>query len=192
MKKIILTTLTTIGTLTFSFSQDVITKKSGEDIQAKILEVAQNEIKYKKFDNQNGPSFSIAKSDILIVRYQNGTKDVFSDATKSTETTTVSSIDMRAKALQDAMTNYKGKKSGAGWTAATSIVLSPILGLIPAIACSSSEPNEDNLNYMDSELMKDNTYNQAYREQAHKTKKKKIWTNYGIGSGVWLLLIILF
>ena len=161
MKKIILTTLTTIGTLTFSFSQDVITKKSGEDIQAKILEVAQNEIKYKKFDNQNGPSFSIAKSDILIVRYQNGTKDVFSDATKSTETTTVSSIDMRAKALQDAMTNYKGKKSGAGWTAATSIVLSPILGLIPAIACSSSEPNEDNLNYMDSELMKDNTYNQA-------------------------------
>ncbi len=192
MKKIILTTLTTIGTLTFSFSQDVITKKSGEDIQAKILEVAQNEIKYKKFDNQNGPSFSIAKSDILIVRYQNGTKDVFSDATKSTETTTVSSIDMRAKARQDAMTNYKGKKSGAGWTAATSIVLSPILGLIPAIACSSSEPNEDNLNYMDSELMKDNTYNQAYREQAHKTKKKKIWTNYGIGSGVWLLLIILF
>jgi hypothetical protein len=192
MKKIILTTLTTIGTLTFSFSQDVITKKSGEDIQAKILEVAQNEIKYKKFDNQNGPSFSIAKSDILIVRYQNGTKDVFSDATKSTETTSVSSIDMRAKARQDAMTNYKGKKSGAGWTAATSIVLSPILGLIPAIACSSSEPNEDNLNYMDSELMKDNTYNQAYREQAHKTKKKKIWTNYGIGSGVWLLLIILF
>ena len=33
MKKIILTTLTTIFTLTLCYSQDVITKKSGEDIQ---------------------------------------------------------------------------------------------------------------------------------------------------------------
>ena len=190
MKKIVLTTLTAICTLSFCFSQDLITQKTGEDIQVKILEVAQNEIKYKKFNNQTGPTFSLAKSEILMIRYENGTKDVSNDAPKTPEKN-ASSNDMRAKGRQDAITNYRGKKSGAGWTAATSIVLSPVFGLIPAIACASQEPNEDNLNYKDSELMKDNTYSQAYREQAHKTKKKKVWTNYGIGSCVWLLLLIL-
>mgnify|MGYP003149848652 CR=1 FL=1 len=37
-----------------SFSQDVITKRDGTDIQTKILEVTPNEIKYKKFDNASG------------------------------------------------------------------------------------------------------------------------------------------
>ena len=39
--------------------------------------------------------------------------------------------------------------------------------------------------------MKDRTYYPAYVEQAHKTKKRKVWTNFGIGSGVWLLLVLL-
>ena len=32
------------------FAQDVITKKSGEDIKAKVLEVTTTEIKFNKFD----------------------------------------------------------------------------------------------------------------------------------------------
>ena len=48
MKKIIFYTLITICTLTNSFSQDMITKKTGEDINAKILEVTNSEIKYKR------------------------------------------------------------------------------------------------------------------------------------------------
>ncbi|MAN88809.1 MAG: hypothetical protein CL555_19005 [Algoriphagus sp.] len=60
-----------------SFSQDVITKRDGTDIQTKILEVTPNEIKYKKFDNQSGPTFTILISDVLMVQYENGTRDVF-------------------------------------------------------------------------------------------------------------------
>ena len=56
-------------------SQDVITKKTGEDIRSKIIEVTQNEVKFKKFDNIDGPIFSMLKSEILMVRYKNGTKD---------------------------------------------------------------------------------------------------------------------
>lgn len=68
---------------------------------------------------------------------------------------------------------------------------SPILGLIPAIACSSSEPSDENLRYKNSELMKNADYNRAYTEQAHKIKKKKIWSAFGIGSAVWLGLILI-
>ena len=172
------------------FSQDVITMKTSEDIQAKITEVSNKEIKYTKFDNPTGPVFTTQKSDILMVRYQNGSKDIFNESEKKAVDNT-SSNDMNINGKQDSKMNYKGKHSGAGWTCATSIVLSPLFALIPAVACGSAEPSDENLNYKNAELMKNSTYNQAYIEQAKKTKKKKIWTNFGIGSGVWLLLIVL-
>lgn len=60
--------------------QDIITKKDGSDIQAKVLEVGVNDVQYKKFNNQDGPSFTIAKSDILMITYENGERDVFSES----------------------------------------------------------------------------------------------------------------
>ncbi len=125
-----------------------------------------------------------------MIRYENGSKDIFTDS-PNTSVANTSSIDMSIKGKQDANINYKGKKSGAGWTAATTIVLSPLFGFIPAVACASAEPSDENLKYKDAELMKNNTSNQAYTEQAHKIKKRKVWTNYGIGSGAWLLLFLL-
>ena len=53
-----------------SYSQDMITKKTGEDISAKVLEVTSTEIKYKKTNNLDGPLFSILKSEVLIIRYK--------------------------------------------------------------------------------------------------------------------------
>lgn len=57
-------------------AQDIITRKSGEDIRAKILEVAPDQVSYKKFDNQDGPTFIIKKSDILMITYENGEREV--------------------------------------------------------------------------------------------------------------------
>lgn len=83
-KTFIFTTLTTFFILSHScFSQDLITKKNGEVIQTKVLEVGQTEIKYKKFGNQNGPTYTIGKSDVLMIRYENGTKDLFNNQQKS-------------------------------------------------------------------------------------------------------------
>jgi hypothetical protein len=191
MKKIFLIAVSFVSILSVCNAQDIITKKSGEDIKAKILEVNQTEVKYKRFDNSNGPTFTILKSELLMVRYENGTKDIFKEVEEKVEKKSTST-DLISKAKQDAKTNYKGQNSGAGWTTATSIVLSPLFGLIPAIACSTSEPNESNLNYKEAELMKDNQYNQTFREEAHKIKKRKIWKNFAIGSAVWIAVVLLF
>lgn len=74
------------------FAQDIITKKDGTDIQAKILEVTTSEVKYKKFSNLEGPVFTILKSDILIVRYENGENEVFSESRKSVNLNTDNEI----------------------------------------------------------------------------------------------------
>lgn len=60
-------------------AQDVITKTNGDDIYAKIFEVGSNEIRYKRFDNQDGPTFVLNKNEILMIRYENGSKDIFNN-----------------------------------------------------------------------------------------------------------------
>lgn len=77
MKKIIFIALTLIFSITLGYSQDIITKTTSEKIQAKVIEVTASEIKYKKFDNPNGPNYSMGKSEIAKIRYENGTEDVF-------------------------------------------------------------------------------------------------------------------
>ena len=41
-------------------AQDVIVKKNGEEIRAKVEEVGEQSIRYRKFSNLTGPVYSIA------------------------------------------------------------------------------------------------------------------------------------
>lgn len=87
MKKFIFLLIVACNLFSFkSYGQDVITKKDGTDIAAKVLEVNTGDIKYKKFDNQQGPTFTMLKSEILIIRYENGSKDVFPVGNSTYET----------------------------------------------------------------------------------------------------------
>ena len=47
-----------------SKAQDSLIMKSGEVIQAKVIEINTAEVKYKKFDNLTGPLYSILKSEL--------------------------------------------------------------------------------------------------------------------------------
>lgn len=58
-------------------AQDIITKADGTDIQAKVTEVSQKQISYKKFSNLNGPTYTIDASDILMITYENGEREMF-------------------------------------------------------------------------------------------------------------------
>ena len=55
---------------------DNIILKDGKEISAKIIEVTPELIKYKKCENQDGPLISIYKSEILMLRYADGSKDI--------------------------------------------------------------------------------------------------------------------
>lgn len=78
-------TLMTILTLTFfffgitteTFSQDVIILKTGEELKTKVEVIDIDIVKYKKFENQSGPTYSLEKSKIFMIKYENGTKDIF-------------------------------------------------------------------------------------------------------------------
>jgi hypothetical protein len=65
--------------------QDVILKKSGDEIKAKVDEIGDSDIKYHKFDNLDGPAYSIKKSDVFMITFKNGSKEVFNNTEKKEE-----------------------------------------------------------------------------------------------------------
>jgi hypothetical protein len=60
------------------FAQDIIHKNDSTTIEAKVQEIGETEIKYKKFANQDGPVYTVKKSDVSYIMYQNGEKEVYS------------------------------------------------------------------------------------------------------------------
>ncbi len=57
--------------------QDLITTIKGETIKSKVLEIGTSEIKYKKFENLDGPIYSVLKSDMVMIYYANGTTELY-------------------------------------------------------------------------------------------------------------------
>lgn len=66
------------------FAEDIIVMRSGDIVKANVLEIGQSEIKYKKATNPNGPTYTINKSEVLSINYENGESDKFEAATSVT------------------------------------------------------------------------------------------------------------
>jgi len=66
---------------TVAQAQDIIVKRDGSTILTKVLEVNQADIKYKKFSNQQGPTYTINKSEVMAINYESGDKDTFEETT---------------------------------------------------------------------------------------------------------------
>ncbi len=190
MKKSITTLFICLLSFSFCFSQDTIVVISGESISAKVLEVATTTISYKKWNNLNGPVFTIDKNRVSFIRYENGTQDAFPPATADMSVVApLSSQDLFTLGKTDASKHYR-KYKGAGTGTLIAGLASPVLGLIPAVITSSTAPKHSNLNYPSEELMKKADYYEGYTKKAKKIKQGKVWMNWGIAFGVNLLAAI--
>jgi len=56
-------------------AQDMIVFGDGSIEQVKIIRVGDNEIEYKKWTNQEGPTFSTSKANVFSIKYQDGTEE---------------------------------------------------------------------------------------------------------------------
>lgn len=60
-------------------AQDVIVKKDNSTIISKVIKISSTEIEYKKWTNLDGPTYTINKSDVVSINYQNGEVEVISE-----------------------------------------------------------------------------------------------------------------
>ena len=82
MKNVLIFVVLLSSTLSAS-AQDVIVKKDGSTILSKVIEIGTTEVKYKKWNNQNGPNYTISKSEVQAINYENGEKETFSEVEAS-------------------------------------------------------------------------------------------------------------
>ncbi len=66
-------------------AQDKITLLNGTEIISKLNEISDTEIKYKLFDNQNGPDRILLKKDIFSIKYENGKIEVYNSGNLNSE-----------------------------------------------------------------------------------------------------------
>ena len=81
MKKVLF--LLMLLSATCTFAQDVIVKKDGSTILSKVIEIGTSEVKYKKFSNQDGPTYTIRISELLSINYQNGEKEEYNNTART-------------------------------------------------------------------------------------------------------------
>ena len=58
-------------------AQDTILKTNGDEIQVKVTDIGISEVKYHRFDNLTGPVYTLNKSEIVKITYEDGSQDVF-------------------------------------------------------------------------------------------------------------------
>jgi hypothetical protein len=71
---------------TFAHAQDNIVLRNGDEIPAKVLEVNQTDLRYRKAANPDGPIYTAPLRDVFFIKYANGTKDIINGATIATPT----------------------------------------------------------------------------------------------------------
>jgi hypothetical protein len=189
-------------------AQDTLILKNGQELKVKVLEILSTEIKYKPSDNLDGPVYQVNKPLVYMIKFANGKKEFIEAAAVQTPTQTPTnnqnlatppqvvnnnpnSENLCDKGTADAKVNYKGQNCGAGWVSATSVLLSPLAGVIAGSVIASTPPQMSNLNVPNQSLMTNAQYAGCYQGEAHKIKKKGVWTGVGIGSATWLLLLLL-
>lgn len=189
------------GLLGRIIAQDVIIMNNGDELVGKVLEVLPSEIKCKQVDSTGELVRIVLKSEVFMIKYENGNKEIITPkntpntgnnvAGANSNNQQTKNEDYFTLGRNDAMRYYVGQNSGSFWTGATACGCGPVIGLIPAAACASTPPNSKNMYMPNPVLAQNQEYYTGYAKQAHKIKKRKVWTGYGIGAAFGILIALM-
>lgn len=76
IRRVLTILLVGIATLTMA-AQDIITLTDGRTVAAKVTEITETSVKYKRADNPSGPTYTLALNKIDKITYENGTVEEY-------------------------------------------------------------------------------------------------------------------
>lgn len=110
IRSLILSLLLCIATAS---AKDVIVKTDGAQIDAKVEEVTESVIKYRKFSNLTGPIYSIPISSVASIKYENGAEDLFSELIDISSSPSLSDEKLMKYARNQTIDNTVGNMTDA-------------------------------------------------------------------------------
>lgn len=129
MKKYLVLCAALCAAVTSLRAQDMIVLRNAqaEEIPAKVLEVGETQIRYRKFSNPEGPVYTIGKSEVFFIRYENGEKEVISSYEAPARGAASSAVTYGSTAAQ--VSRYAAAKRKPLRDRSWEIGISPTLGL---------------------------------------------------------------
>jgi hypothetical protein len=89
MKKTLLAITLIIGMFGNLNCQDILYKNDGTEIKAKVIEITDSFIKYKNFNQLDGPLRNLDVGELFMIIYQDGTKEIFKKPDNTNQQKTV-------------------------------------------------------------------------------------------------------
>lgn len=168
-------------------AQDTIVLKNNSKLLVKVSNIGLNEINYSNYFNDEGTIYNINKIDVDYIAYANGNLQKID--TPNAVAVNEAPKDLYFRGQKDAGQFYTGYQPAGTGTLVVSL-LSPLVGLIPAVACSTTPPKRHNLEFPDSNLFQNPDYQNGYIKEAKKIKSRKVWKNWAIAFGVNIALVL--
>lgn len=170
---------------------DVILRTDGSEVLGRVLTITPLEVRY--LPPAGADTFHLATAEVFLVRYANGTREVLHPIAPATSEKAdmlpdLSDLQRRALGQQDARRNYTSQSPFWSTLGAT-LYAGPLVGLIAPAIIAPHKVSERNLHAPHPELLNDPTYGNAYRQEAHRRKRGRAWAGYGVGTGVYVVLI---
>ena len=182
-------------------AQDKIVLNNGDTIDALVQKVGQPEIEYKRWDNKQGPLYTLRRFQINRIIYQNGTTDVFKNGGIASDTTLAISrkgwdstfTDMTEVDLVRLGEIHARKHYKPGWNFAAGFacgLAGNVLGAIGPAIIKEKSIKSHNLLYPYEYLWSDPAYQLGYLNEAQKRKKIHLWTGWAAGVGGQIAVIV--
>jgi hypothetical protein len=166
-----------------SFCQDTIVQKNGVRIISKVLEIDKIDVKYKKFENLDGPSYVISKSDVNFIIYKNGSVDTLSVAEIKVPVMMMRKppTEMFLRGQHAADTFYTAWRKPQHWALGSTLALN-VFGIFPSIVMTTTDVKKENLGTPDMTLMNNEEYAKGYSAGAKQIKGNHVMKGFGIGA----------
>jgi hypothetical protein len=111
MKNFILLFFPTLFMANLATAQDIIYKRNLEEIKVSIMEIDSLILKYKIYDFSESPVFTIKKSEVAKVMFENGSVLHFESVTKSIPVAVDTAAILAQKTVVDTIPDAKSKKN---------------------------------------------------------------------------------
>jgi hypothetical protein len=187
-------------------AQDSLFNKNDVPTSCKILQITPTEIRYKRFDNLNGPEYVVKREDFSYVIFENRAYENLEIETVTEKPTSTpqalseeveyvkgnsSYQSMFQKGYLDAGRFYKARTSTGTFVTLSTLILTPVYGLVPVTIVALSKPDLMHYKISNPQDFKSFEYELGFTEQATKIKRKRVWRNYGIVTGVYTVLYLI-
>ena len=177
---------------------DVLLLTTGQELRGRVLTITPTELTYLPAAPTPPDTLRLPVASVFLVRYANGTRELLAALTPPAPDAAADPTPPALRGLSDAQRWHLGQQdarrcyraSGPYWGAlGSTLYLGPLLGLAPTIGISSQWVRVPNLKAPAPALLRDADYALGYRQQANRTKRRRTWGGYGVGTALYVVLI---